>query len=61
MSTTKHPFKVIRHPQGNGYALTFVGGDKPSWMIRNYCMWFRYKRDALHKANVLNSTYEEKA
>lgn len=53
-------FKVIKHPDGWGYALTYTGATKPTWMTGNHFAWYRRKLDAYDRAKVLNLIEETK-
>ena len=49
--------KVVKNiTRGYGYALQWVGENKPSWIIGpcNTFSWYKYKRDAIKAAQVYN-------
>lgn len=47
-------FKVIKHPDGWGYSLTYVGINKPTWINGDHFTWYRRKLDACERAKFLN-------
>lgn len=49
-------FKVVKHKDGWGYALTYQGNNKPSWIIGDQFAWYRRKMDATERAKVLNTS-----
>lgn len=51
-------FKVIKSlTRSYGYSLQWIGPDCPSYIVgpQNSCYWYRYKRDATKRLDVVNA------
>lgn len=50
-------FIVVKHSDNSGYTLKNIGTPQP-WIVGpgQTCGWYRLKRDAVKRANELNST-----
>lgn len=50
-------FKVMRagRPRNYGYVLVWFGPNCPKWARDGHIGWYKYKSDAQHRADVLNT------